>query len=413
MGGSFFIGLSGLSANSQGLRTVGNNLANANSIGYKTSNLFFEELRASMSGSLQTGQGVVPAKSQQVWSQGNIQQSQLSTDMAIQGAGFFVVGDGVNAQFFTRAGNFVVNNEGKLVTSDGLFVLGYPAVGGSINTNTVLQPLDVTPGKILSAEPTTLIRFTTNLNSESAINDTFSTSVVVNDSLGASHVITVTLTKVNTGEWDYSMTVPAQDVGGAPSDPPVEISNGTLTFDATGQLTSPPAGDPSVTGITITGLINGANDIQFDWVLYSANGGSFITQLKLPSFTSDTFQNGNSSGTLTSFVVTQDGTIQGLFSNGETSPLGQVAVAYFVNPQGLLSAGGNLYNATTESGQPTIGVAGTGGRGTIQGGALEMSNVDIAEEFIKLIIFQRGYQANSRVITTSDQITLEALQLKQ
>jgi flagellar hook protein FlgE len=206
------------------------------------------------------------------------------------------------------------------------------------------------------------------------------------------------------------MAVPAVDVGGSSTDPPVSIQAGTITFDSDGKLVDPAS---AVTGITIAGLANGASDITFDWTLYDEQGEGLLTQFNLPSSTSETFQDGNGAGTLTTFYVLEDGTLEGLFSNGETSPLGQVVLSNFTSPQGLVRVGDNLYARTTQSGEPTIGAAATGGRGRIQGNAIEMSNVDVAEEFIKLIIYQRGYQANARVITTSDQITLETIQLKQ
>jgi len=414
MSGAFFIGLSGLTANSLGIKNVGNNLANTNTIGYKASNLFFEELRSASEGP-DGGQGVDISATQQVWTQGNIQQSQLATDMAVRGSGFFVVGDGVNSQFYTRAGNFEIDREGKLVTSSGLYVMGFPVVNGVIDPNADLTPIDVTPGKILPANATSEVHFVTNLNSETpseTVNPdlaSFSTSTLMYDSLGASHALTVTFTKTDTG-WRYEMTIPASDIGGALTDPPVSIQTGNLSFDSDGKLTSPAT---DVSGIAITGLANGASDIVFEWTLYDEQGDGLLTQFNLPSSTSETYQNGNGAGTLSDIFVLEDGTIEGLFSNGETSPLGQVVLSNFTSPQGLVRVGDNLYARTTQSGEPTIGAAATGGRGRIQGNAIEMSNVDVAEEFIKLIIFQRGYQANARVITTSDQITLETLQLKQ
>lgn len=409
MGGAFFTGLSGLAASSLGIKVTGNNLANVNTIGYKANNAFFQELLFAGKNDIQVGQGVTPTSIQQVWSQGNIQQSQISTDMAIQGAGYFVVGDGVNSQFYTRAGNFIINKEGKLVTPEGKFVLGYPQVNGQIDTNANLTVLNLAPGQILPAVPTSVIRLTTNLNSETTTGESFSTSTLVYDSLGASHAVTFKFTKTATG-WDYELSVPAADVGGLATAPPKVIATGSLTFDNKGKLTSP-TGD--VTGITITGFTNKAADLKFDWDLFGPNSAVYLSQFNLPSSTSETFQNGNSSGSLASIIVRANGVVEGLFTNGETAPLGQIAIATFTNPQGLVKAGANLYARTTQSGEPTVGAAGAGGRGELRGNALEMSNVDIAEEFIKLIIFQRAYQANSRLITTADEVTQEAIQLKR
>ncbi|MFB3901848.1 MAG: flagellar hook protein FlgE [Acidobacteriota bacterium] len=417
MGGVFFVGLTGLNSSSLGIRNVGNNLANSNTIGYKATNLFFEELRAATTAGAEAGQGVIPTSTQQVWTQGNIQQSQLATDMAIRGAGFFVVSDGISAEFYTRAGNFFLNADGKLVTSDGLFVMGYPvnSATGMINTNTNLVPLDLKPGQILPALATTSIRFSTNLNSQATVGpppETFSTTVTVYDSLGAAHPVTVRFTKnASAGAWDYEITVPGEDVLGGTAGSAVVINSGQVTFDSTGRLSSPAA---DVTGITFTPA-NGADPLTFDWDLYDDADPtkSHLTQFDLPSSTSQTYQNGKGAGTLSEVMVRADGIIEGIFSNGETAALGQLGMALFTSPQNLVRAGNNLYARTTQSGEPTIGTPSTGGRGGIQGFALELSNVDIAEEFIKLILFQRSYQANSRIITTADQITREAIQMKQ
>lgn len=411
MGGSFFVGLTGLSASSLGIRNVGNNLANANTVGYKATNVFFEELRAATTEGAESGQGVQPSSTQQVWSQGNIQQSQLATDMAIRGAGFFVVGDGISAEFYTRAGNFSLDAEGKLVTADGLYVLGYPVneATGEINTNTNLVPLDLKPGKVLPAVATTEIRFTTNLNADAPPGETFSTTVKIYDSLGVGHPVTIRFTKTATaGTWDYEMTVPSSSVQGGGDG---ILSQGQVVFGPDGTLSSPAA---DVTGITFQPS-SGADPVTFSWDLWDELDPTknYLTQYRLPSSTSQSYQNGKAAGTLSEMIVRADGIIEGIFSNGETAPLGQIGMALFASPQNLVRTGNNLYARTTQSGEPTIGTPGTGGRGNIQGNALELSNVDIAEEFIKLILFQRQYQANSRMITTADQITREAIQLKQ
>ena len=411
MGGTFFVGLTGLNASALGIRNIGNNLSNSNTIGYKATNLFFEELRAATTAGAEAGQGVQPTSTQQVWSQGNVQQSQLATDMAIRGAGFFVVGDGISAEFYTRAGNFYLDAEGKLVTADGLYVLGYPndLATGTIDTNTNLVPLDLKPGKVLPAVTTTQVRFTTNLNAEAVDGETFSTTVKVFDSLGVGHPVTVTFTKTATqGLWDYTMAVPSDSVQGGGTG---VLSQGQVTFAADGTLSGPAA---DITGISFTPS-SGAEDVTFNWDLWDDldSSKSFLTQFRLPSSTSQTYQNGKGAGTLSEMIVRNDGVIEGIFSNGETAPLGQIGMALFTSPQNLVRSGNNLYARTTQSGEPTIGTPETGGRGNIQGNALELSNVDIAEEFIKLILFQRSYQANSKVITTADQITQQAIQLKQ
>ncbi len=408
-GASFFTGLSGLKANSQGLNVVGDNLANANTIGYKAKNAFFFELQSASSLDLQAGQGLKDSI-QQVWTQGNIQQSRVATDLAVSGPGFFVVGDEQGSLFYTRDGSFHLDRQGFLVTANDLQVLGYPVVNGKVDQSSKIAPLQLGAGAVLEPNATELIRLTLNLDATAEVGDAFLTSVVVYDSLGDSHAVSTEFTKTATGEWGYDMTVPAEDLGGLPTDPPVSISSGTLTFDSKGQLTSPTS---DITGITISGLVNGADDIVFDWGLIGAGGQGEVSQVSLPSATAQTFQDGNGAGNLTSILVRNDGVIEGLFSSGFSAPLGQIVLASFANNQGLVRAQDNVYANTSFSGEPNIGAAITAGRGAIIGGALENSNVDIAEEFIKLILFQRAYQANSRMITTADEVTQETIQLKR
>ncbi|HSR70164.1 MAG TPA: flagellar hook protein FlgE [Acidobacteriota bacterium] len=418
MGGAFFTGLSGLVANSLGIEVVGNNLSNTNTVGYKVNNIHFAELISGSNQLLKLGQGARTERLAETFSQGSLQDSQIPTDMAIQGGGFFVVGDGVNSQFYTRAGNFQISPDGFLTNSEGLFVLGYPAIDGEVNLNSGLQPVQIVPDTGLEPRATSLLRIGANLNVDTPEGEIFTTAVSVFDSLGEDHQITLHFTRTASG-WDYEVQLPAEDVGGAVGDPPAVLESGSITFDGDGRIDTVtttggalPAGS-DVTGITISGLANGANDLTFDWDLFDENGQGFITQFNLPNETQLTFQDGNGAGSLTGIVVRRNGVIEGLFSNGETSPLGQLAMAKFTNPQGLVKVASNLYSKTAQSGDPSVGEPGTGGRGVIRGNALESSNVDIAEEFVKLIIFQRAYQANSRLVITADEVVQEAIALKR
>jgi flagellar hook protein FlgE len=246
----------------------------------------------------------------------------------------------------------------------------------------------------------------TNLNANAQPGDTFSSPITVYDTLGGSHVLTFTYTNTGTSAWSYQITVPAADVGQTGA--AVSVATGSLTFDTSGQLTSPSA---DVTGIQIKNFADGAADLSFDWKLF--DGGSTLTQLAAQSNTSATSQDGNSSGSLLNFSIGSDGLITGAFSNGRTSVLGQLAVASFANPQGLSRIGNNDFTSTLSSGQAAIGTPGTSGRGTLAGGALELSNVDIAKEFSKLIVAQRSFEANARTVTTFDQITQDTIDLKR
>jgi flagellar hook protein FlgE len=206
--------------------------------------------------------------------------------------------------------------------------------------------------------------------------------------------------------WTYQVTLPAADTGGTGA--PTVLASGNLTFDSFGNLTSPTGSIP----ININGLADGAANMSISWTLTDPTGNSLLTQVASPSTTSTTNQNGFASGTLQSFTIMQDGTIQGQFSNGQTQAIGQLAVALFANPQGLQLTGGNSYVSTLASGAAVVGTANNGGRGTITGGAVELSNVDISTEFTNLIVVQRNFQANSRVVTTFDVVSTQTINLQ-
>jgi flagellar hook protein FlgE len=410
---TFSIPLSGLTASSTALATIANNLANLNTIGYKDARVLFRDLFYQTLGNdgagdaIQQGAGTAVGSIPASFTQGNVDPSGVSTDVAILGDGFFVVSKN-GALSYTRAGDFEVNKNSLLVTSDGQLVLGYPAVNGVVNPGQGLGPLTLGAGANSPATATSKVQFTTNLDAGAATGTVYTAPMTIYDSLGASHVVQFNYTKAGVNSWDYTVTIPAADVNGTVD--PTVLKSGTLTFDGTGNLTNPTS---DITGIPITGFADGANDQTFTWTLFDANGKGFLTQLASPSGTSSTQQDGAGSGTLVKFNIGADGTITGAFSNGKTAILGQLATATFANQQGLLRTGNNDFTETLASGQAVVGGPGTSGRGTLAGGALELSNVDIAKEFAALIVAQRSFQANARVVTTFDQLTQETINLKQ
>ncbi len=220
--------------------------------------------------------------------------------------------------------------------------------------------------------------------------------------------MTYTFTKTAANSWNYSITIPAADVGAAGN--PVVLKSGTLTFNGSGQLTSPAANVP---GITVAGFADGASNLSFGWQLYDSTGTGLLTQVSGASATASTLQDGYPSGTLASFNIDNTGTIEGIFSNGQTIAVAQIALASFSNVQGLLRNGSNDFVPSLASGAANIGQPGTAGRGAITGGSLELSNADIATEFSKLILAERGYEANAKAITTFDQVTQDTINLKQ
>jgi flagellar hook protein FlgE len=250
-----------------------------------------------------------------------------------------------------------------------------------------------------------------NLDVRDAAGATYSASTTVYDSKGTPHTVTIDFTHTGlvggNDRWAYNVTLPGADVQGGTAGTPYSVAAGNLDFDATGTLAAPAAD----VAITTPAFTNGANALAFDWRLYDANGTAIFTGYPIPSSTSATNTDGYPPGNLTSVIVDAEGILQGVFSNGQVEELAQLAIANFNNPKGLLRQGRNLYTETNASGTPAIGAADTGGRGSVVGSALESSNVDIAVEFTKMLVFERGYQANSKTITASDTLTQTALTL--
>jgi flagellar hook protein FlgE len=407
---AFSIPLSGLTASSESLNVIANNLANLNTDGYKNESLSFADVFNQMQGlsgngdPIQLGSGVQVAGQTSNFSNGSVDSTGVASNMALQGNGFFVV-ENNNQVSYTRAGDFTVNSQGQLCTPQGQLVMGYPAVDGVVSTSTALAPITVNQANDIPAVATTSIQMDTNLNSSASVGDTYSSPITVYDSLGGSHVLTVQYTNTGANSWSYSISVPAADTGGTGTSTPV--ASGTLTFNSSGQLTSPTG---SVTGITISGLADGAASMNLTWNLNDSSGNPTITQQDAKNSTSSNSQNGYGVGTLTGYSVLSDGTVQGQFSNSQTLALGQVAIASFANMQGLEQTGSNDYQATFGSGAAVIGQAGAGGNGTITGGAVEESNVSLSAEFANMIVAQQSYEANAKVLTTLNQVSQATLQ---
>jgi flagellar hook protein FlgE len=410
---SFATSLSGLQANSQDLSVISNNLANLNTTAYKGASaafqdLFYQQIGSSGDGNpIQIGVGTTVGSVPANFTEGNIQSTGVPTDVAIQGSGFFV-GNQNGQLVYIRAGNLSIQPNGTLVSSDGSIIQGFSASNGVINTNQTPGALTISSGTINPPNPTTNAQLSINLDSGTAVGGTFSTALTVYDSLGAPHILTYNFTNTAAGAWNYSITIPAADVGATGN--PVVVKAGTLAFNGAGQLTAPAA---DVTGIAIAGLADGANTLTFNWNLFDANKNGLLTQVAAPSATASTLQNGFASGSLTSYTIGSDGTIQGTFSNGQTQALGQILLATFANEQGLSRNGSNEFLATLASGAANVGVPGTGGRGTLSGGSLEQSNVDISTQFANLIVAESGYQANAKVVTTLDTIVQDTINLIQ
>lgn len=402
---SFSVALSGLAASSNALNIISNDLANLNTIGFKDQqanfeDLFYQNLGTNGSGNpIQQGSGTKIGSVATEFTDGTVQDTGIASNVAITGNGFFITENANGTLTYTRAGDFGVNTQGELVSPSGDTVLGYPAVNGVVNTGGILGPINV--GSSLTNPPsaTTTMQQVTNLDATAPAGTTYSTSMAVYDSLGAQHILTFNYTETAPNTWTYQVTLPAADTGGSGN--PTVVSSGTLTFDSNGNLQSPTG---SIPGINISGLADGAANLSLTWNLADSSGASLLTQVASKSTTTTTNQNGYASGTLQSYTVQADGTIEGTFTNGQTQALGQIALASFANVQGLEAVGSSGFEPSLASGAAVVGVPGAGGRGSLTGGALEMSNVDISTEFTRLIVIQRGFQANARMITTLDSI---------
>jgi flagellar hook protein FlgE len=419
--GSFSAALSGLSAHAQYLSVIGNNLANINTVGFKASAVSFADLVSQSTSTTsinpaQIGLGVLIGSISPVFGQGSIEGTREATNAAIQGSGFFIVRSPEGLSY-TRAGNFTLDKDGYLVTPDGLFVQGYteidPATGKVITPG---QPGDILipPGTLSQPQATTMFRTQANLDANAAPGETLTTAVQIYDSLGATHVVTITYTKQpGPGQWTYQVTVPGAEVQGGVPGTPFVVGNGTLTFDGAGALLTVNGGAPADVLLNTPAWTNGAAASAWTWDIVGADGRAALTGFASPSATGSITRNGAAAGRVQGLSIGADGSIIASLGGGQSVTLGVIALANFNNPKGLAKLGTNRYGETEMAGLPNVGVPGTGGRGTLIGSAIEQSNVDIAQEFTQMILAQRGYQANSKVITVSDELTVETLNLKR
>ncbi|MDR7392288.1 MAG: flagellar hook protein FlgE [Armatimonadota bacterium] len=401
---SLFSGVSGLRNHQVRMDVIGNNIANVNTVGFKASRVNFAEalsqtIRGAQAPSearggmnaMQVGLGVQVGSIDALFTQGNLQYTGNLTDLAIQGDGFLVVGDGLR-RFYTRDGAIVMDADGNLVhASSGLRLMGWQAdAAGSVDPAGPLSPLRIPVGTHIPPRATGNVTFGGNLDAAADVGATWTTTVTVFDSLGNAVQLVVEFEKTGTNEWTWTARYDGTDVG-----------TGTVTFGADGTVAG--GGTAALTFDPATG----ADPLSLTL------GFSGLTQYGGASTVSLQHQDGYATGSLESFAIDGNGVITGLYSNGRTQVIGQVALALFANPGGLLKAGSNLYAESSNSGPVAVGEAGTGGRGALTAGALEMSNVDLAQEFTSMITAQRGFQANARVITTSDELLQELISLRR
>jgi flagellar hook protein FlgE len=415
---SLFTAVSGLRAHQTMLDVVGNNIANVNTAGYKTSQSVFEDTLSQVvrtsggpqglrggTNPAQVGLGVRVGGISTNFSQGATQVTGRATDVALQGDGFFILKqDGQT--LYSRAGAFDFDASGNLVNPDGAIVQGWAANQGVVNTNSPVGPLKLPIGQTVPPRQTTLVTVGGNLSGDAAVGATSVSSIDIYDTQGKPLQATVTYTKTATDAWTLSVTVP--NVSGA--SPDAVVGTATLAWDqATKSFTATPAvptlsqASLNTAGYAFAGNVN----------MTLGTATRPLTQYASTDTAGTVSQDGAGMGVLESFSLAPDGQLVGIFSNGVQETLGQVAVASFDNPPGLEKVGGSLYRGTSNSGIAAIGVAGAGGRGVMASGSLEMSNVDLAQEFTNLIIAQRGFQANTKMIAVSDEMLQDLVNLKR
>jgi len=437
---SMFSGVSGLRSHQTMMDVVGNNIANVNTTGYKAARVAFQDTLSQLvkggsagggagtdTGGMnaqQIGLGVRVGAIDNVQTQGSLQSTGRTTDLAIQGDGYFMVKN-AEQTLYTRAGNFNFDNQGNLVDTAGYIVQGFLAdADGNINTTGSAQNLRLPLGQSVPPRATDRVTLGGNLSSNLPVQGSgtpplpdsasqVASNIQVYDTLGNAHMVTFTYTKVAENRWTVQASVPdATAQGGVRTlNEPV-----ALDFDVNGNRTNDLPVEGDAFEIDLPGA--GPDTERIRVTLGGATGATSIHQYAGPTSAEAYEQDGAPTGYLRSFSVGDDGIFTGIYSNGFQVALGQIAVASFSNPGssnagGLVKMGNNQWRADSNTGTPAVGVPGQLGNGSLAAGMLEMSNVDLSQEFTNLIIAQRGFQANSRIISASDELLQDVVNIKR
>ena len=417
---SLFSGVAGLKSHQTRMDVIGNNIANVNTVGFKTGRVTFEDtLSQTLSGAAaatgdlgatnpkQIGLGVGIASIDTIVTDGSINSTGKNTDLCLSGSGYFVVKNG-SENYYTRNGNFNFDPSGTFISvGSGVKVQGWTAdSSGSISTSGATGDIVVKAGQTMAAKATTSVTFSKNLDADTAVGGTVSSTITAYDSLGVKYSIPVPMTRKTTGtgvSGTWAATV-AGTITGSDGTKLTTPASGTTIFSANFNSSGSVTGTSTVTlAFTPT---NGAS------ALSATVDFSGLTQVS-GSSTLTTDYNGYTAGTLTDVNLNSQGGIVGTFSNDQKLTLAQVAIAVFNNPSGLTKSGGSLYSSSASSGTVQITSAGNGGAGTITPSALEMSNVDLSEQFSDMIVTQRGFQSNSKIITVADEMIETLVNMKR
>lgn len=421
---SFNIGVTGLNAAGQSMSVVGDNIANAGTFGFKSSRAEFQDMLSNslkgIDGGDQIGSGVKLAHVTPQFSQGTVARTQNITDLAINGNGFFEV-DAPFGKGYTRDGSFHFDKEGFMVNGDGYRVQGFqPDEKGAITNKQGAIKLGNTT---IPATATSEVTFSMNLDSRENAKvfdaknpdktSNFNTSVTVYDNVGTARLVTVYYNKLQDGNWEYHAMADGKDAANGVPGQMQEMANGTLKFNQKGVL------EEEIPGMNAFNFNKGAQagqKISFNFGESLKEGGTgldAVTQFGSKSSVARHTQDGSSAATLASMSFNDEGILTAVYDNGKQMNLGQVSVAKFENNEGLFKTGKNLFKQTLKSGQAALGKPGADGRGDVLAKSIEQSNVDLANEFISLMAAQRNFQANTKTITTSDQMLQEVLNIKR
>ncbi len=421
---SLYTGVSGLAGQGEAISIYGDNIANANTNGFKTSRPEFQDVIAkSLKGLLggnQIGRGVRLSGVTPIFSQGSILQTESATDLAITGDGFFVL-NGPDGRSFTRNGAFHFDKDGKLINPDGYHVMGFQSdENGKITSRMGEISVDRT---VIDAKKTSEVKMFMNLDLRADKNlqfdpkrpdqsSHFATGVTVYDSAGTAHTCTLYLNRTGDGEWTWRAMVKGEETTSGVKDELVECAKGKLMFDTDGRLREQTV-DKSSFNFNKGALPDQQIFFNFGEDKAHSGGGIQCTQYGTSSEAYKTLQDGFTAGSLAGMTFNDDGVLTAVFTNGENVNIAQIAIGKFESPEGLFKMGQNRFRESRLSGQATIGAPQTGGRGRLSSKTIEASTTDIATEFINLIQAQRNFQANGKVISTSDEMLQEVLNIKR
>ena len=421
---SLYIGISGLIAHGEAISVVGDNIANTSTIGFKRARASFSDVLGGELGAQRLGGGVRLGGTQTMFEEGSINTTGNPLDVAVSGSGMFIVkgrSNGHDGQFYTRDGRFKLDNQGFVVDNRGLRLQGF-TIGATGTRATTAGDLPL-GARQSPAVATTKASMNLNLDANTVPNATgfdpanpnttsdYATSTTVFDSLGAKHTVEVYFRAQGAGSWEWHAMVDGGEVGGTPGTLQ-EIGTGTLGFDTNGRLDTQANG---ATNVSFTNATPGQL-VTFDFGDDIASGGTGLkgsTQSAGASSVNSVNVDGRGFGNLEQLKIDDDGTIEGVFDNGDRHDLAQIALATFASNEGLERGGDGLFNETAASGQALVDAPGNGGRGSLIAGALEGSNVDLGTELVTLIAFQRAFQANAKTVTTADEMLQEISNLKR